>query len=258
MFSTDDGPGSNPVAWINEGKSKGEILFLREEPKNPKSILKYEPVTEVSVFDGQFEVLPNDPVRVIYVAGPSGSGKSTFCAKYIENFRNIYPKSKFYLFSRLKDDEPLDDLEPHRINLDDPELIENPIQIEEVEENSIILFDDIDTISNKPLLDSLINFENQVLELGRHRSVKILITSHLINGNNRKQTRTILNEMQALVIFPKSGSVYQMKYTLKQYLGMSNVQINKSLAINSRWLYIQKIYPQILVSEHLCIFLSDL
>jgi len=254
MFSTEDG---YPIAIVKGGESNGEILFVDKENEKKKSVLKQKPIIQVKVDDGKFEQVPNSEVRVLYIAGPSGSGKSTYAATYIKKLKKIYPNSDFILFSRLKSDKVLDELDPHRIQITD-ELISDPIQVEDIRENSIILFDDIDCINNKKIMDSINRLRTEIMEIGRHKNLQIICTSHLINGNERKFTRTILNEMQSLTIFPKSGSAYQITYALKSYFGLSTKQIRKVLDMNSRWVTLVKVYPQLYLSEHELAFTSTL
>lgn len=122
----------------------------------------------------------------------------------------------------------------------------------------MVIFDDIDTISNTKLLKSLLNFQAQILEMGRHKNVNTCITSHLINGNDRKQCRTIMNEMQSITIFPSCGGAYQIRYVLDKYFGLSYKQCSKIMQMDSRWVTIYKNYPQILISETDCMLLSSL
>ncbi len=256
MFSTDDKKGSIPLAIVVGGKSDGEIVFVQTEDKS-HSVVKKSPVKQITVFDGEFEQLPSEEIRVLYIAGSSGSGKSYYAAKYIQKYRKLYPKSKFFLFSCLKEDPVLDKLKPHRITISE-ELVENPIELDEVIEGSIVLFDDIDVVSNKEIQKSVNKIKDQILQLGRHKNIKIIITSHLVNGNDRNTTRVIMSEMQSFTFFPKSGSIFQIKYCLKQYFGMSATQITKVLKLDSRWVTITKVYPQVIISEHECIFMNIL
>lgn len=245
MFSTEEGI---PVCTVKGGKGDGEIIFVTEEEKKHK-IVRGKPIRYIDVRDGVFQQMPSDTVRVMYVAGPSGSGKSTYTADYSFLFQKIYPDSKIILFSRVHSDPALEGLDYKRVVLTE-DLVENPLQIEEVEEGSLVIFDDIDTISNEELRKSLFNFQGQILEIGRHRNVKCIITSHLINGNDKKQTRTIMNEAHSVTIFPKAGSLYHIKYYLKQYFGLSVKQINAIVALESRWVTLFKSYPQIVLTQH--------
>lgn len=253
MFSTHSG---QPIAIVNKGLSDDEIIFIKKDT-DEKSVLKAKPIRNIEVHDGKFQHLPSEEIRVSYIAGPSGSGKSTYAADYIHKYRLLHPKSKFFLFSKVKKDDVLDKLKPHRITISE-DLIEDPIELDDITPNSIILFDDIDTISNKKIQTSINNIKEQILEMGRHLNIQCITTSHLINGNDRKASRTILNELQSLTFFPQSGSSYQIKYILKQYFGFSNVQINKILSLESRWVTIIKSYPQVILSEHNLIFATAL
>ena len=66
----------------------------------------------------------------------------------------------------------------------------------------------------------------------------------------KKLQELVLNEMENLIIFPKSGSSYQIKYVLRQYYGLNNTQINKILNLDSRYVLVKKNYPLTVVSEH--------
>ena len=254
-FSTDKGI---PICEVVGGKADGEIIFVAEEDNNPKkTVIKRDPIRIIDCDDGKFSQLPNDKIRCVYIAGPSGSGKSTYVREYAKRYKKLFPKSKCFLLSRVDDDPSLDGFDYKGVVLG-ADLKENPLQIEEVTPDSMVIFDDIDAISNKKLLDSLIKFQSQILEMGRHMNIQCVITSHLIIGNARAQARTILNELHSLTVFPGSGSAAQISYALTKYFGLTKKQINKILAMNSRWVTLVKIYPQFVISEHQCIFVSNL
>lgn len=187
----------------------------------------------------------------LYVAGPSGSGKSTFIAKYAKQYKKIYPKNNVYVFSRLLEDGPIDDIKPIRIEINS-DLLDDPITPEELQ-NSLVIFDDTDTIRSKKLRDAIIHLKNDLLETGRHNDVYVCITSHLIT--NYKETRTILNESHGICLFPGSGGHHQMKYCLKNYFGLSPGEIKKILKLRSRWVYITKTYPRYVLYESGCYLL---
>lgn len=233
MLSLDDG---RSIAKIVK-KKKNEVIFIDENEKGYNKI----------VVNGSehLEPMPNvDGRDVIYIAGPSGSGKSTYASEYMTNFKKIFPQANIFVFSRVTQDEKIDKLLPYRIAID-TNLINNPIDIfAELQEGDLVLFDDCDTIQDKKIRDAVSKVQNDILETGRHKNIYILVTSHLINGNDRKNTRTILNEAHSITIFPKSGSKYQIEYMLKNYIGLSKKQITDILQIDSRWITIGKSYPQ--------------
>lgn len=278
MFSFKSG---KEVALIRDGQLNGEILFVRDTDtiKSNKSCCKKcskncyqdpcckkckmckwgtEPSKDLKLKDaGHFEQLPSYSDRVLFIAGPSGSGKSTYAGEYIDKYLKIYPKAKFYVFSQLSDDPAFDYLRPHRIKLDES-LIADPIEVDDIEEDSIVLFDDIDSISDKKIQLVINKLKEQILNLGRHRNIRIICTNHLLNPNERCASRTLLNEANTITFFPQSGSAYQITYCLKRYLGFSNKMITQILALPSRWVTVFKTYPQIILSDKRVLFPSEL
>ena len=254
MFSTEEGV---PVCVVKGGSNNGEIIFLNKQDKDKNKVVKSPKKIQLEDDDAEFEQLPSDEVRVLYVPAPAGSGKSTYIGKYTKRFCKFHPDKKVFLFSRIQDDPALAEINYKRVVLNE-ELIENPLQLEEVSDGSLVIFDDIDTISNQKLMRSIYNFQAQLLEMGRHKRIKVCIASHLINGNDRKQSRTIMNEMQSMTIFPASGSVQQIRYALCTYWGLDFKQCTKLLKMKSRWITLFKHAPQILLSEKCLMFMSEL
>ena len=197
--------------------------------------------------DAKFQLIPNTKTErdKLYITGPSGSGKSTFVRKYLEPYKKVYKDNPIYLFSSLPDDESLDDIEPKRVRIDET-LYEDPIPIKEFS-NSVIIFDDIDVISDKKIRDAVYSLLNQVLEIGRHFKISCLMTNHL--PSNRSDTRRILNECHVFVYFPRSSSS-KIKYVLLEYLGLDKKQIKDFKKQNSRWISISKNFPGVWLAEH--------
>lgn len=192
------------------------------------------------IHDGELIPIPRPTRECQFVAGPSGSGKSTYISKYAQEYQKIFPGKNVYVFSRLNEDEPIDDLDPIRIEIND-ELLEEPIDPNELDD-SLVIFDDTDTIPDKQLNEAIRKLKNDLLETGRHCNVYVLISSHLMT--NYKETRTILNECNSITFFPSAGSSHQITYCLKNYFGLSKDQINKIMSLPSRWVTIYKNFPQ--------------
>lgn len=254
-FSTRPG---QEVAIVKGGSSDGEIVYLKDKDSNESKLMVSKPIKEVEVIDGEFMILPNKGIRVIYIVGPSGSGKSTVAANYIKRYRKENPKSGIFVFSQLTKDPVLDKLKIHRVTLDES-LADNPIDIEtDIKEHDLILFDDCSDISDDKIQKAVDSLETRLLVHGRKMDIKVIITSHLLTGSsNSKHMRSRLNEMQMLVFFPQAGSTAQLTYGLKTQFGLSTRQTGTVLAINSRWVALTKTYPNILISEHLIKFLKD-
>jgi len=197
--------------------------------------------------DAKLQQIPDTTKEreILYMTGPSGSGKSTYTRKYLEQWKKKNKDKEICMFSSLPEDESLDDVKPQRIRLDSS-LYEDPLSIEEFA-NSVVIFDDIDVISDNKIRDEVYEILNKVLEIGRHYNITALVTNHL--PTNGKDTRRILNESHQVVYFPHSASG-RIKYLLIDYLGLDKKQVAYFRRQNSRWCCIYKNYPQIYMLEH--------
>jgi hypothetical protein len=261
-----------PIALISGGQFDGMIIRVKTGEEGPccrkhsmKCVRKAcchrcscydEDLGNMFSVDGTLSQVPNVNTReIIYVAGPSGSGKSSYVSSYVKNYKKVFPGNEVYIFSRKDSDPVFDTLGINRIIIDQS-LVEEPIETKDLE-NSLVIFDDIDTVQDDKVKKAIYKLKDDILEIGRSMHIYCAVTSHLVNGNDRKTTRTILNELSTFTFFPKSGSLYQIKYCLKQYFGMNTKQIEMITRIPSRWITISKTYPQYIMHEHGVLFLPD-
>jgi hypothetical protein len=208
---------------------------------------------EIIIPDGTLQPLPRTDKRdCYYIAGAEGSGKSFFASKYIREFLKMNPDKEFYIFSKVEDDEALDDMEPNRIALNE-DLLDDPIDVEELKD-SIVLFDDIDTLNDKKLLDNVRNLRDAILEVGRHHNIYILTTAH--NMTNNKATKMSLLESSCVVFFPGMGDKYHINRFLKEYVGLDKANIDKIYSLPSRWVMIHKRAPNYVMYEKGCYLLK--
>ena len=263
------------IAVIHGGPLDGEIISVTEEEKNTGGSYysdsedefysddDYEDDINDKFFDlhGQGKLVPVPSVdtrQVTYIAGPSGSGKSTYASEQAMKYRKLFPKNPIYIFSRLDNDSAFDSKfspPPIRVKINES-LITNPIDItKQIKGGALVIFDDVDTIPDEKIRKAVVKLENDILEVGRHQNVYIICTSHLINGNDKKFSRTILNEAHTVTVFPKSGSSYQINYMLKNYMGCNKKQIDHILSLPSRWVTVIKGYPQAIIHEGGCFLL---
>jgi len=243
-----------PIARCLQGR-KSDLLCIKKDDNYSES--DDDKVTELALDKGKFEPRLNPYERnVVYIAGPSGSGKSTFAANLIKAYLNTFDKP-LYIFSRTNcvHDPAFKGMKFMQIPINE-QLLESPIDItQELTGGSIVLFDDCNTIQDDKLRNSVEKLMGDILEVGRKLDITIIITSHLVIPNSKKFARTIMNELQSLTIFPKSGSAQQIRYALKTYFGLSNQQIDYILEIKSRWITISKTYPMYVLSERLAYIL---
>ncbi len=134
----------------------------------------------------------------------------------------------------------------------DEGILINPIDItQELTGGCLVLFDDCATIQTDKLRKAIDNLVIDILEVGRKLDITTIITSHLLIGNERKVARVILNECQKWVLFPRSGSVGQAKYALKEHIGLTTKQIERIMGLKQRSVTINKEYPLYVLTEKL-------
>ena len=240
------------LAKVEGGKNNNKVISINtdDDEKIKKSFTKLK-ITD----SGKFIQIPDgDKEREIcYITGPSGSGKSTYCANYIKEYKKLYKNNPIYVFSALKDDESLDIIKPKRIKIDE-KLITEPLVVDDFVD-SLVVFDDIDVISNKNWRKAVYNLLNQILETGRHFKVSCLITNHLPTAGN--DSRRILNECHSVTYFPHSGNKSTLKRLLVEIVGIDKEDMIKIKKLKSRWATIFKNYPQIAMTEKDIWILAD-
>jgi hypothetical protein len=236
MLNTTTG---KPIAIIDGGDNNGKLICIDENQEDG-----YEDI----------ELVPNSKLRplmnmidrgVYYIAGCAGSGKSTYAISLIKDYLKMYPETEFYIFSRTnaQEDPAFAGVKINQIKIDES-LLNNPIDIEkELGPRSILFFDDCNTIQNDKLKKYVESLMSDIMEVGRKLKINIVITNHLVIPNEKKFSRTVLNELQSMTIFPRSGASQQISYALKTYFGLSKKQINRILNLPSRYVTILKHYP---------------
>lgn len=198
-------------------------------------------------------ILPNynsTQREILYMAAPSGSGKSTLAANYADFYRKLHPKHDIYLFSKVENDPAFKGIKRLYTIKADESLLEDGIDTKELS-NSLVIYDDIDTVNDKNLYKMLTANMIDILETGRHRNTSVVITSHLINGNDRAKTRSVLNESHKIVIYPKTTSWHSVKYFLKNYVGIEDKEMLEYIkGLKSRWVLVHKNHPQYILHEN--------
>lgn len=226
-------------------KAKDKFLYLSEHELDDENVNNN--LTEIKLPKGQkLQPMPNkNVVEKMYISAPSGAGKSTFVGNWLGEYNKMCKNDEIFILSSIEEDESLDIHEPIRIELD-AQIIEDPLNAEDMTD-SVIVFDDVDTIQNAHLRKAVSGFRDYLLEQGRHFNIRMMMTSHLLM--NYRDTRRILNESTAVVFFPKSGSTYHIKIFLKTHAGLESAQIKKILNLPSRWVALYKTYPLYIIHE---------
>lgn len=276
ILSFSDG---RPIAKVIGGKLDGAIMHIKDENEHDSDCAccsKCHPTRcqkkpccggcmscgkggsldagdKFSLPSGQFVPVPNiDTREVLFIAGPSGSGKSTLASKYIELYKKLFPQNPVIIFSRKPSDDVLDRLKPYRFIIDESIVNEPPDIINELQGGACVLFDDCNTFTNDKVKNAVAKLMHDIMEVGRANGIYCIITSHLLNPNERKDSRMIWNEAQSVILFPRSGNRHGMVYALKNYCGFDKKNIDEILNVPSRWVQIYKQYPMYMVYEKGC------
>ena len=163
-----------PLAMIVGGKYDKKVISVSDKfNKDDEALIKEFKQLKMTN-DAKLQQVPDTTKEreIVYMTGPSGSGKSTYTRKYLEQWKKKNKDKEIYMFSSLPEDESLDDVKPQRIKLD-RSIYEEPIEVEEFKD-SVVIFDDIDVISDKKIRDAVYNILNKVLEIGRHFKINFI------------------------------------------------------------------------------------
>jgi hypothetical protein len=246
---------SGHLNWDEKGKMIAKIgtriLYVNDKPVDDGFN------TYKAKGDATIQQIPdkNTERSVLYITAPSGSGKSFYTREYISQYHKMYPKRDVYVFSSLDDDQTLDKLKYlKRIKIKSPEFLTTEINAVDFKD-CLVIFDDCDVLSVKPIKLKVFRILNEILETGRHHNTSVVFTSH--NATMGNDTKRILNECHSVTLFVKNAGGKTLKYLLDQYLGLNKEEIHKLKKLDSRWVTICKTYPQIVLSEKECFKLHE-
>jgi hypothetical protein len=247
-----------PFCKIVGGKYNGNVVsvsdasFASNDEDNPVAVQSFKGLKIPN--SAHFQLIPNPKTEreILYISGCSGSGKSYFACRYLEQYKKTFKNNEIYLFSALPHDTSIDSVKPKRIRIED-RLFSEPIPVESFE-NSCVIFDDIDVISDKNIRKAVYALLNQILEIGRHYRVSCICTMHLPTSGH--DTRRILNESEYVIYFPHSAGG-KIRYMLETYVGVDKKTMNKFRQLNTRSVVIKKNYPMLYITDHEVALLND-
>ena len=238
----------------NEKKrsKKKDNKFLYIDDKANNSIDSYD-----CDYNETIQQLPDKETErsILYITGPSGSGKSYYTRNYILEYKKLFSKNNVYIFSSLDSDETLDKIPKiKRIKFTDKFLLYD-FKITDFKD-SLVIFDDVDSETNKFKKKKIFDILSMILNTGRHERCSCIFTSHLSCAGN--ETKLILSEAHSITIFPKNAGNRSLKYLLDSYFGLDKHQINYIKKLNSRFVTLIKTYPSVLISEKQAIILNTI
>lgn len=191
---------------------------------------------------------------VFYITGSSGSGKTRFSAEMLKLYKKENPKNKVIWISPKHDSEIIASYNPIIINITDPDKVitnfigENKIVIDDDWENSIVIIDDLEDLVlddvklTKQVLHTINNeIINRILHTGRHSNISLMYIKHM--ATDGWATRSILNESDYIVAFPRKASKQKLDYLLKKYLQLSPSKFNHIVSCGTEYYVHYNRYP---------------
>lgn len=192
----------------------------------------------------------------LFCAGESGAGKSYFIREYAKLYSKMFPKNNIYLISYLDEDETLDAFKKIiRINAFQEEFLDECLDLDLKEEfsDSMVIFDDIDSIVNKKTKEKIYGLLSKMLRIGRHFQISVAYVGHELYHSN--DLKSILNESQTITFFPRYLNYKKLKYLLEKYFGLSKEQIEKIRSLKDRSVTYIKGADKIILSDTKCFIL---
>jgi hypothetical protein len=240
----------NIIALMN-----GEFIKVIE--KNDEYFFQIDgvdkPYKEIHTEKYQIEPLPLNNLErtVVYIIGRSGSGKSYFCRDFIIKWKEMNPYNDVYIVSREDNDEAFKNLNAYKINNNN--FAEGTVTMDEIDEGSLVVMDDIDSIINdNNIIPNIIKLRDEIMESGRKRKISLLVTSHRpIKG---KETQLLLNEANYIVLFPQGMTSLDKFLYVK--LDMMKEQVRKVCGLKTRYVIIHNGAPQWILGKHDLYFLK--
>ncbi len=169
-----------------------------------------------------------------------------------------HKEQPIYWFSAKAYDDALDDNPTFGDNIirvlddvDEEDLFTNPLDQEDFEEDSVVVFDDCTKLKGIKERYAVQEILDLLLECARSYNITIICTSHILS--NYKSTRTINNECTSFTVFPKkSGGLTAIRTYLDKKIGMSNEQRKKFLSMSKNSIFVtlnRCVDPMVVLSE---------
>ena len=119
--------------------------------------------------------------------------------------------------------------------------------------DSLVIFDDIDSIVNKKTKEKVYGLLNKMLRIGRHFGTSVAYVGHELYAS--PELKSILNESMTITFFPRFLSYKKLKYLLEVYFGLSKSQIERIRSIRDRSVTYIKGSDKTILSDTQCFIL---
>lgn len=195
---------------------------------------------------------------VILITGSPSSGKSTYMANYCKLFKDIYGPPKITIISGDSMEDPaFDGFEVNKLSPDD--LMSGEVNLDmlsDIDEETgeykkcVVIFDDVGALQTK-VAKELNRIKELVLMDGRKREINCLISSHI--SADRGLTARTMCFLNAFVCFPTRSMSRNLRYTLKEHLGLSpsilDMVVRNKVHWGDRWFHVRLTDPTTLIAQ---------
>jgi Cdc6-like AAA superfamily ATPase len=158
----------SPVDKIMDKTTKKEQIVYLSDPELDGEVRNG--YTNIKLESHQsFQQIPDNKERnILYVTGASGSGKSYYSVEYIHQYIKKHPKNDVFLFSSVGEDNVLDKIKKLKwFKIHDEDFVGKTFTVDDFKD-CLLIFDDVDCISSKPILKKVYEILDKVLTTGRH------------------------------------------------------------------------------------------
>jgi hypothetical protein len=174
-----------------------------------KTTLEFSPNEKVFL-KPVFDTMPDRTNFVTFVCGSSGAGKSYSVNDLLMRNPAIQSTTvpSVHLFSSVGNSDPsyrpIRDYYGERFIYHDPrDLQSDALDKRSYRPKSVIIFDDVNSISNKKIRARIVQFRENLLEIARHQSLVIICTEHLFHARNA--TQRLRNSAAYFILFPRNS-----------------------------------------------------
>ena len=171
--------------------------------------------------------------QILYISGSSGSGKSFYTSMYLKRYNKMFPRNPIFVFSSLTEDKVIDECKNVvRINFKDEKFYSADYTDINKFKDSLVLYDDTDTIADPFIQTKIKASQNLILTTGRHAGVFCIITSHKCCAG--PHTALILAESQSVTLFGDKMGYVTMLYALQSGFGFTRKQVDYIRTLDTR------------------------
>lgn len=213
------------------------------------------------------------------LSGPSGCGKTSMAVTIINAWQHLND-GPIWVLSRLADDPKIDEgigpRKAQRIKLDETFLANPPTptslltdsplggtagpksssSTQSLNQDAIVLFDDVSTVSSNAILKAVEKLRNDLLETGRHQNITVIVTNHELLDYHH--TKKAISESRNLILYPRSSGRASIRQYLRIKVGMDKGMLKKVMDLNSHWILVHKHHPMYVLHENGCMIVRDI